>query len=232
MTATEVIRNSKLHNIACLDCGLIHNLPDDIRQALASAKTFADNHTNHEIAFDVIGAESYLTGKVPHWAENADFKLKFQAAQTLTVTNLHSLANSATAGWQSDVVDNTSDLFLDALAMVVFDFANTAPANSKGCYIFAYGGLESGTYTNPASGAQGTLTLLDVTANPQSMPMVHFQPYTTADEVAESKPFSIAAGFGGILPPYWGLAIINHSGAALAASGNTVKYRGQYATVI
>jgi hypothetical protein len=30
--------------------------------------------------------------------------------------------------------------------------------------------------------------------------------------------------FGGVLPPSLGLAIMNYSGAALAASGNTVKY--------
>jgi hypothetical protein len=40
----------------------------------------------------------------------ADIKLAYQTEQTMTVTNLHSLASSATAGWQSAVVDNTTNL--------------------------------------------------------------------------------------------------------------------------
>jgi hypothetical protein len=49
--------------------------------------------------------------------------------------------------------------------------------------------------------------------------------YQNAD-VAQLATFSVAQAFGGILPPYWGIAIVNHSGAALAASGNYVKWRG------
>ena len=148
----------------------------------------------------------------------------------MTVTNLHSLANSATAGWQSTVVDNTSTLFADALVQVVLDFAVTAPANSRAAFLYAYAGLET-TYTNPASGTEGTITLLDITANAQNLKLVGIIPYTTADEVAESAVFSVAAAFGGALPPKWGLALMNHSGSALAASGNTVKWTGLYHTV-
>lgn len=160
----------------------------------------------------------------------ADIKSAYQAAQTMTVTALHSLASSTTAGWQSAVVDNTANLYLDYLVMCVLDFANTAPADSKGVYAFVYGGLESGTYTNPASGSEGTITLLDVTANAQALRPLGFIPYTTQDEVAESAPMSVAMAFGGVISPYWGLVLVNHSGAALAASGNTAKYRGAYAT--
>jgi hypothetical protein len=71
---------------------------------------------------------------------------------------------------------------------------------------------------------------VDVTANAQNLRLLGILPYTTQNEVAESSPMSVAAAFGGLLPPYWGVAIINHSGAALAASGNTVKYRRVTAT--
>ena len=70
--------------------------------------------------------------------------LVYSSATAMTVTNLHSLASSATAGWQSAVVDNTGTIYMDALVQIVLDFANTAPANSKGVYIFAYAGLETG----------------------------------------------------------------------------------------
>src|SRR5687767_1697901 len=116
----------------------------------------------------------------------ANIKLALQAEQTMTVTNLHSLANSATAGWQSAVVDNTSDLFADALVQVVIDFANTAPANDKAVYVFAYAGLDT-TYTNPASGSEGAVTLVSIDTTPQAMPLIGILPYTTQDEVAESS---------------------------------------------
>lgn len=162
----------------------------------------------------------------------SDVKQAFASAVSLTVTNLHSLASSATAGWQSAVVDNTTNLYMDALVQVKVDFANTAPANSKALFVYAYGGVESGVYSNPASGSEGAITLVDVTANAQNVRLIGVVPYTTQDEVAESSPMSVAAAFGGLLPPYWGVVIINHSGAALAASGNTVNYRPLYATVV
>jgi hypothetical protein len=160
----------------------------------------------------------------------ASVKLAYGAEQTFTVTNLHSLASSATAGWQSAAVDNTTDLYIDALVYFVLDFANTATANSRGVYVYAYSGVGS-SYTNPATGSQGTITLPDVTANPLSLVQIGFIPYVTTDEVVESAHFSVAAGFGGRLPQKWGIVAMNHSGAALAASGNTVKYYGVYETI-
>lgn len=214
--------------ISCLSCGLSHQLPPEPRQRLASERGFAERHEGHRLTFGTLASPGLAAG-FPH---NADVKIALQSVQTMTVTNLHSLANSATAGWQSDVVDNTSSLFLDALLMVVLDFANTTPANSRAAFIFAYGGIESGVYSNPFSGSEGTVTLVDVTANAQNAKQVGAIPYTTQDEVAEGGPWSVAAAFGGWLPPFWGVGIMNHSGAALHSSGNTVKYRGIYATVI
>lgn len=161
----------------------------------------------------------------------AEIKQAFGAEQTLVVTALQSLANSATAGWQSAVVDNTTDKFLDAMVYFILDFAVTAPANSKGVYVFAYSGIGT-SYTSPASGAEGTITLPDVTLNALSLRPVGFIPYVTADEVVESPHFSIALAFGGVMPPKWGVVLMNHSGSALAASGNTAKYYGVFATSV
>lgn len=214
--------------ISCLTCGLSHRLPPDPRQRIASEQGFAERHLDHQLTFGTIASPGVAAG----YRHNADVKLALQAVQTMTVTNLHSLASSATAGWQSAVVDNTSNLFLDALLMVVIDHANTAPGSSKASIIFAYGGIESGTYTNPFSGSEGALTLTDITTNSQSARYVGTVVYTTQDEITESGPWSIANAFGGALPPFWGVGIMNHSGAAYHSSGNTVKYRGIYATVI
>lgn len=152
--------------------------------------------------------------------------LSYGDLTTMTVTSLQSLTDSLTAGWQSAVVDNTSDKYLDALVQVTIDFANTAPANDKKVYVFAYGGIESGVYTNPASGSQGAITVVDFSANESAFKLIGTLPYTTQDEVAESQPMAVAQAFGGVMPPYWGLIVMNRSGAAFAASGNAVKWRG------
>jgi hypothetical protein len=216
--------------ISCLTCSLSHRLPPDPGPKLASEIGFRERHVGHLITYGVVASPAVHAQYGVRW--NSDLKIAFQALQTMTVTNLHSLANSATAGWQSAVVDNESNLFLDALLMLELEFANTAPANSRAAFIYAYGGLESGVYTNPASGSEGTLTLVDVTTTPQNLKLIGTVVYSTTNEKAEAGPFSVAAGFGGVLPPFWGIGLINHSGAALEASGNTVKYRGVYATSI
>lgn len=154
-----------------------------------------------------------------------DIKQALGSVTSMTVTNLHSLASSATAGWQSDQVDNTTNLFDEYGVQIVLDFANTAPANSRGAFIFLASGIETGKLSNPASGTEGTITLVDVTTTPQNLRQIGFLPYTTQDEVAESSLIWFPA------PLFWSIVLINHSGAALAASGNTVKYVGKYYTV-
>lgn len=157
-----------------------------------------------------------------------DVKNAYQAVQTMTVTNLQSLASSATGGWQSDVVDNTSNLFIDAIVQVVLKTTNSGSiANDKAGYVYAYGGLDT-TYTNPASGSEGAITLTD----PTGLRLIDVIPLLATDTVYEGQPVSVARAFGGVLPPKWGIVVRNYCGIALAAtSGSTVTYRGLYNTV-
>ena len=200
--------------------------PADLQQGLASAQDFFNRHLGHQVNW------LERPGVAGLWHPNADVKQSFQSLQTFTVTNLHSLASSATGGWQSAVVDNTSNLYLDAHVMVNLDFANTAPGSSKACFLYSYGGVESGVYTYPCSGSEGTLTLADITANPTNIKRIGTVAYTNQDAAIPAGPFSVAVAHGGAMPGFWGVAIMNHSGAALAASGNTVKQQGIFFTVV
>lgn len=156
----------------------------------------------------------------------ANTKTVFGTTTQFTVTSLHSLASSATSGWQSASVSNTTDGWDDALVQVVLSFASTAPANSKCAFVFAYGSVDGTTFPEPLSGSQGTVTVPDVTAYAQAFRLIGTIPYNTTGATVESSPFSIASAFGGVLPPAWGIVVVNHSGAALASSGSSAFWRG------
>jgi len=213
-------------SVACWDCGLTHALPGDVRQALASAEGFFLRHEGHAVNWF---EQPQMAGL---WRPNADVKEAFATEVAFTVTNLHSLASSVTAGWQSAVVDNTSNLYLDALVMAVISFPNSTPGLSKAIFIYAYGGIASGTYTYPCTGTQGTITLADVTTNAIGPKRIGRVAIAAQNVVIPDGPFSVAAAFAGSLPPYWGLCAINHANQTLVSSGNAMSYRPTFLTVI
>jgi len=158
--------------------------------------------------------------------------------QVPTVTALQSLANSATAGWGMTAVDNTSDKYLDALINWVIDPANTAPANDKAFYMFGWGTNHSSYYPSTGAssggttGSQGALTFPNITTTPILLPLVDTLAYGVADTVIQSVTFSLCKRMGWRrLPRFWGLAVLNYSGAALNSANNRVSWYGSYDTV-
>lgn len=159
----------------------------------------------------------------------ADRKLAYQAAQNLTLT-LASLASSATAGRESTAVDNTTNLFIDAICQIACKLQTGTPANDKAIYVFAYGSVDGTNYTDNATGTDAAITLRD----PSNHRLVCVIPVPDSGGLTyESQPFSIAQAFGGILPPKWGIVVRNYTGVALSAteSDHFYKYRGVYETV-
>lgn len=164
----------------------------------------------------------------------ATIKTTYSTEQTFVVTALHSLASSATAGWASAAIDNTTNLYLDALVQVMLDPANTAPGSDAAFYLFFWGGEDSdelpttGAASGNVVGTEGVLTFPSISTAVQSLPFVVI-PYTAQDVALKTPVYSVCDALGlpfGCLPPYWGVAMLNFSGAALAASANAVKWRG------
>lgn len=164
----------------------------------------------------------------------ADVKEKFGTATAFTKTNAN-LATSATAGWMSNAIDNSTNLYLDALVTIELAAVNTAPANSKAIFLYAYALIDTAgsAYTSSGdtvpSGSEGTLTFPDITANAIPMPLLGVVPYATQNKANNGGPFSVARCFGGVLPPKWGVAMINHSGMTLSVTN--IKYIEVYNTV-
>lgn len=155
----------------------------------------------------------------------------------MTVTSLQSLANSATAGWQSDRIDNqTSVKAIDYEFFIKLTTANTAPANDKAAYVYVSpaittdGGTtwlhtDQGTTTMP-TGTQGTTTIV---AGGGNMKLLGVLAYTTQNQTMQGS-FNLSNAVGISIPDGFSIIIINYTGAALSTSC-VVAYRSITETI-
>lgn len=164
--------------------------------------------------------------------------IAYGAYSALTITNLNSLASSATAGWQSDRISNLSTLALDYEITIKLDMANTAPANDRAVYVFISpavttdGGTtwlqaDGGTTTLP-SGTQGTYTIAGTTTT-NNLDLLRALAYTTADQVIQAT--MRLSDLYDTMPDGFSIIIVNYTGAAVGASNNIVAYRALTLTV-
>jgi hypothetical protein len=164
-----------------------------------------------------------------------DLKIAYAASSNLTVTNLHSIATSATliAGWESAVIDNTTNLYVDYLITAKIELGNSATAGEIRIYVV--GTLDdTPTYPAPFDGTEstedaGTTTLLASHAKLIASAATRADPGTDDDYYL--GPVSVAAAFGGICPAKFAIFITHSTGVNLAASGNQVTIKGVYYTV-
>jgi hypothetical protein len=151
----------------------------------------------------------------------------FGSATAFTITNAN-LASSATAGWKSNAFDNSTELWDDFLIQADFAAVNTAPANSKAIFLFAFGLLDSAgsIYTSTGDGtidgSEGTVTYPDVSTLPVVAPLLGVIPYPVQNKILRSPLFSFARCFGGIAPVKGCIGMVNHSGMTLSVT--SIKY--------
>lgn len=173
----------------------------------------------------------------------ADIKAKYgTTAQAITIT-LASLASSATAGRQSTVIDNRTNLYLDALVQVKLQIATGgSAANDKAVYIWVFGTSNDTDFADERSvaGTQATIGATDAAYSPAD-PTVAGTPLILAKVIAvpvaptstagkyTCAPFSVANCFGGTLPAQWGIVVRNYTGQAFDSSGCSAWFQGTYA---
>ncbi len=148
--------------------------------------------------------------------------------QALTIT-LASLANNGQR--QSTVVDNTTNLFLDALVALSIKSAAASTSATGFANIYAFGTSDGGTTYSDGAGATDAAITLTAPPNMRLIGVINI----VANAVTyKGGPFSVRAAFGGVLPDHWGIVVENKSGAAFdATEGNHLKdYQGVYATVV
>lgn len=139
--------------------------------------------------------------------------IKYATSTAITCT-LASLASSSTAGRGCAAVDNTSNLYDDAMLFIAVKSSASALANDKACYVYLFGSEDGTNYNGSSAEAEGTnaAVTLDSPTNLKG-------PYVIACP-ASSVTYklligSVAAAFGGVMPRLWGFVLQNFTGQAL-----------------
>jgi hypothetical protein len=89
-------------------------------------------------------------------------------------------------------------------------------SGNKQAILFAQASLDGTNYqTGPTSGT--------TTTDEPNLTFIGALPLNT-NSTLQTKIFSVAAAFGGVLPPYLKFVVKNDSGAALGGSGNSLNY--------
>jgi hypothetical protein len=148
-----------------------------------------------------------------------DIKAKFGTSnQAITIT-LASLANNSARA--STVIDNSSNLFLDALVQLHIRSGSGVSASGY-VSIYVYGTADGGSnYTEGATGSDAAITLT-VPPNAKLIGIINIVASTTT---YKAGPFNVAAAFSGVLPEKWGIIVENKTGAALdSTEGNHAKF--------
>jgi len=143
----------------------------------------------------------------------ANIKTAYGTATALSISNLATLA-SATLSAASTAVDNTSNLYLDYLVETTVTVGTVvAPAV---VFIYAADTIDNTNFSDITS--TSNLRLLGVLSTP------------TSATSYRSSAFSLAAAFGGTVPPKFQILIYNSTGAAFTAG--TAQYLGIYSTAV
>ena len=142
----------------------------------------------------------------------------YGSVAALTIT-LASLAASATAGRQSTVIDNTTDLAVDAIVQCKITTGTTPTVNTL-IEIWAFG---TGDGTNYSGGAGASDAGLTPTVKPTMKLLETIQVSASSNIAYHSGPHSIQNAFGGTMPRKWGIWVLNNTAVALNSTcGNHV----------
>ena len=160
--------------------------------------------------------------------------LNYSSKATLACTSFNSLASSTTTGVAASAVatTDTSNNITDVIVQLLIAGAAHTPSSTTNILVWVIGSMDG---TNFAGAQSGTIEdfndgdsaeSIDVDGNNMNfLGVIHMH---TASVDMLSKPFSLAAAFGGTVPPKWAIVIQNQTGSNLAASGHEVGYRYQY----
>lgn len=158
----------------------------------------------------------------------ADLKLAYGTASDVTIT-LASLASDTNllTGRESDVIDNTSLLVLDYLVSGKIT-AGTSPTASRSIEVWAVGSWDGTNWPDVFDGTESaeTITSADIKASVCRF-VAAMATANTSDRAYHFGPVSLAAAFGGVLPPKIVLFVTHSTAVALNATAGNHQIRLQ-----
>lgn len=158
----------------------------------------------------------------------ATINIAYATAEALTI-GAWTTTLAADEWATSSIVDNTSNLYVDALVGGFIELGTTTPAAGDTLEIYVVGNYDTATATDMTGGIDALLG-----ANNEEAPGTGFMAENLrlleivaceANEGYHFGPTSVAAAFGGILPPKYMIVLHNNTGTALAA-GSTCNIIG------
>jgi hypothetical protein len=137
-----------------------------------------------------------------------------------------SLVNNAAR--QSAAVNNSSGLYLDALASVTVKAPTTGVSGNSLVNVYVAGSIDGTTWPGEGSGNLDGVNGIDATITleaPTNLILLSQITTPTASGSYVSEPSSLASVFNGIIPPSWSLIVQNLTGQTLQ-SGSSASYIG------
>lgn len=126
------------------------------------------------------------------------------------------------AGRQSAVVNNTTDLAVDAILGGTIADTSTITANTV-IELWLFGSWDNGTTYSAGMGAG------DANVSPATLGVKRLMALALVIDLTDTTartytigPISVAQAFGGTMPDHWGFYVVQNSGQTLGAT--TLKY--------
>jgi hypothetical protein len=158
----------------------------------------------------------------------ADLKLSYPAASDLTITlaSLGSDTNLLT-GRESATIDNSTNLYLDYLISGKIT-AGTSPTAARSIEVWAVGSWDGTNWPDVFDGTESaeTITSADIKASVCRF-VAAMATANTSDRTYHFGPVSIAAAFGGTLPPKFILFVTHSTGVNLNSTAGNHQIRIQ-----
>ena len=148
-------------------------------------------------------------------------------AQAITST----LASLTTGSARSALaVDNTTNLFLDALVQLQIKSGDSATSTTGYVNIYAGATVDGGTTYTEGGGTDAGITLV----SPTNLKLIGRMNIVANAVTYKGQPMSVSAAFGGVLPDHWFIVVENQTGGTLdSTEGNHIKqYQGVQSQVI
>lgn len=164
----------------------------------------------------------------------ADIKIAYGTASDATIT-LASLASDTNllAGRESTAVANTSTLALDYLVSGKVT-TGTSPTASRQIEVWVVGSWDGTSWPDVFDGTESaeTITSTDI-KNSICRPLAIMATSSTSNVTYHFGPTSVAAAFGGVVPPSFVVFVVHNTAVALnsTAGNHQIRLQPVYETV-